>query len=132
MEIILNDKKRVSAKINDFIIKTDQSIKAGGDGFFPEPFTLFLASLGTCAGIYIKNFCDTRNLPAENIKLYQEVEYNREKQIIDKISLTISVPRDFPEKYHGALIQSAGTCAVKRHLRPDIAFDIKVLANQDS
>ena len=49
--ITLGENKRVDAHVGDFLIKTDQSVKMGGDGSAPEPFTLFLASIGTCAGI---------------------------------------------------------------------------------
>ncbi len=36
---------------------TDQGVEHGGGGAAPEPFDLFLASLGTCAGLYALRFC---------------------------------------------------------------------------
>ncbi|HPE57896.1 MAG TPA: OsmC family protein [Bacteroidales bacterium] len=127
MEIFFNGKKQVFADVNGHIIKTDQSPRGGGDGEFPEPFTLFLASLGTCAGIYVKSFCDQRGIPAEDIKLTQAQNYNPIKKLIDQIEIQIHVPAIFPEKYESAVINTASLCAVKRHLKDDIEVSVKVV-----
>ena len=117
MEIKLEGNKKISATINGQTIMTDQPARAGGDESAPAPFDLFLASIGTCAGIYVKNFCDQRGLSADDIKIIQKLSYNREKKLIDKIDLEIQLPDDFPEKYKEAVIKSANLCAVKRHLQ---------------
>ena len=52
--------KRVDAQYKGFTIQTDQSRHGGGDGAAPEPFDLFLASIATCAGVYVKGYCDAR------------------------------------------------------------------------
>lgn len=127
MEIYFDGNKRVNALVNGFTVSTDQSLMSGGEGTSPEPFTLFLASLGTCAGIYVKSFCDQRHLPAEKVKLHQFLEYDHAKKMIGEVKLEIHVPSDFPEKYHTALISTASLCAVKKHLHPDIKFEVKVV-----
>lgn len=127
MEIYFTGPKKVFADVNGFTIKTDQHPRSGGEGEFPEPFTLFLASLGTCAGIYVKSFCDQRGIPTENIKLKQEQQFNPLKKIIDQISIEIHVPDDFPEKYEKAMVHTASLCAVKKHLKDDIEVDIQVI-----
>jgi putative redox protein len=128
MEIYFDGNKRVNALVNGFTVKTDQSPRAGGDGTAPEPFTLFLAALGTCAGIYVKSFCDQRQIDTEGVKLFQEIEYDQVKRMIGKINLEIRVPSSFPEKYYDALISTASLCAVKKHLHQDITFDVKVVS----
>lgn len=129
MEIYFEGKKKVFADVNGFTVKTDQHPRGGGEGEFPEPFTLFLASLGTCAGIFVKGFCDQRGIDATNIKLTQEQSFNPVKKIIDKIEITIHVPESFPKKYESAVIQSAGLCTVKRHIKDDIEVDVKLARN---
>ena len=122
MKITFDGKKKVNAEVNGQIIKTDQDIISGGEGSAPEPFTLFLASIGTCAGIYVKSFCDQRNIPTDNISLSQEAFFNQESRMIDKIEVKINLPDDFPEKYKKPIVNSANLCAVKKHLlnAPDI------------
>lgn len=116
MIIKLPGGKKVDAEYNGMTIKTDQSLRAGGEGSAPEPFTLFLASMGTCAGIYVKSFCDQRGIPTDNIRLVQKMAYNPETRLIDKIDIDIQLPADFPEKYKEAVVNAADLCAVKRHL----------------
>jgi len=127
MKIYFKGNKKVFAEIGDFTVKTDQSVKAGGDGEFPEPFTLFLASLGTCAGIYVKSFCDQRGISSENIHLTQSQNFNPVKKMIDKIEIKIHVTEGFPEKYESAVISAASLCAVKKHLKDDIDVRVEVI-----
>lgn len=127
MKIYFNKKKQVIAEDGVFSYKTDQPEKAGGDNQYPEPFKMFLASLGTCAGIYIKNFCDERGIDASGITLEQKMKFHPQKKIISEFKFKIQVPSDFPEKYDNALIKSAELCAVKRHLRDDITVKSTVI-----
>ena len=126
MEIFFEDGKKVNADFNGHIIKTDQPIQAGGGGTAPAPFDLFLASIGTCAGIYVKSFCDQRGIPTDKIRIIQTMDYNQETRLIGGIKLEIKLPADFPDKYKDAVINSANLCAVKKHLVK--APEIKVTA----
>lgn len=116
MEIFFEGNKKVSANLNGTIIRTDQPVQAGGDGSAPAPFDLFLASIGTCAGIYVKGFCDQRNIPSDNIKIIQHMQYNKDTRLFGRIDLEIKLPADFPEKYKDAVINAASLCAVKKHI----------------
>jgi ribosomal protein S12 methylthiotransferase accessory factor len=108
--------KRADARYRGFRIETDQPVYNGGEGSAPEPFTLFLASFGTCAGVYVLSFCEKRNIPTEGLTLIQRMERNKEARMIEKISIEIQVPPEFPEKYKNAVIKAAKQCAVERHL----------------
>lgn len=124
MKIIFKDGKKVEAHWKGFVIESDQSVKNEGEGSAPEPFDFFLASIGTCAGIYVKNFCDTRNIPTDNIKIIQKIVRNKEKKMLGNVVLEIKLPPDFPEKYKKALINCAELCSVKKHISKDVVFDI--------
>jgi putative redox protein len=127
MDIYFKGNKQVFADFKGFTIKTDQSVQSGGDAEFPEPFSLFLASLGTCAGIYVKSFCDQRNISTENIRLTQEQKFDSERKILTNVEIKIHVPADFPQKYEGAVIQTASLCLVKRHLRDEIQIEVSLV-----
>jgi putative redox protein len=107
---------RVDAHFNGLTVMTDQPSYAGGQGSAPAPFSLFLASLGTCAGIYVLGFCRQRGLPTEGIRLVQRMENDPVTRMISKIELEIQLPPSFPEKYKDAVIRSAEQCAVKKHI----------------
>ena len=127
-EIIIRFKggKKVTAEYKNFEIATDQPVKYGGEETAPEPFALFLASLGTCAGIYVLALCQSRNIPTDKIQLVQKME-NTEKGKLTKIGIDIIVPPTFPEKYHKALERAANSCAVKKTILDPPQFEITTI-----
>jgi len=115
---------RVDAHFGKYHVLTDQPLTAGGTDTAPTPFALFLASLGTCAGIYVLGFCKQRNIPTENIRLIQRVSRDFATGLVSNVQIEIQVPPDFPQKYHDALIRAASQCAVKKHLENPPQFEI--------
>jgi putative redox protein len=124
IEVSFEGNKKVNASINGFVVKTDQPVKKGGDATAPTPFDLFLASIATCAGIYVKMFCDQRELPTENIKIVQEVIHDEITKMVSDIKIEIQIPSDFPEKYKEPLINAANLCAVKKHIANPPLFEV--------
>lgn len=118
MEIVFPGGARVDAVAGNMVITTNQ------DGSAPSPFSLFLASMGTCAGIYVLNFCLQRNLPTEGLRILQHTHTNPLTRMVDKVELDIQLPPGFPEKYKDAVIRSAELCAVKKHLDQPPQFEI--------
>lgn len=114
IKITLPGNKRVDADFGKFVIPTDQTRKSGGDESAPEPYNLFLASIGTCAGAYIIAFCEKRNIPTDGISLTQRHTFSDPGHKLDKVSLEIELPADFPDKYRKAVVQAAEACAVKK------------------
>jgi len=107
---------RVDAHFDGLTVRTDQPPQGGGQGSAPTPFATFLASLGTCAGIYVLGFCQRRGIPTEGIRLLQRMDPDPQTGLIGRISLDIHVPPEFPEQYRQAVIRAAEQCAVKKHL----------------
>ena len=133
MEIVFPGGKRVDALYKNFTIRTDQSLQGGGEGSAPEPFDLFFASLGTCAGIYVLSFCQYHNLPSKGIRLYQTTERDPETNLFQKLKIDISVPGSFPEKYHKALVRSAEQCTVKKHITNGLPeFEVTISSRTDN
>jgi putative redox protein len=124
MEVTFDGGKVITAHLNGHIIKTDQSVKSGGQNSAPAPYDLFLASIGTCAGIYVKSFCDQRKIPSENIRIIQTIEFDSQTRLPGAIKLEIQLPVDFPEKYKTAVINAAELCAVKKTINNPPKFEI--------
>jgi ribosomal protein S12 methylthiotransferase accessory factor len=115
---------RVDAHFADLTLKTDQPPAGGGEGSAPTPFDTFLASIGTCAGIYVLGFCRQRGIPVEGVRILQRVHPDPATGMVDKIDLEIQTPPGFPEKYLPALIRSADQCKVKKHLEKPPKFEV--------
>lgn len=119
MRIVFPGGDRVDALMGNMVVPTDQN------GTAPAPFGLFLASIGTCAGIYVLGFCKHRGLPTEGIEIVQRLHMSPATRMIEQVDLDILVPPDFPEKYHEALVRAAAQCAVKKHLEQPPSFNVQ-------
>ncbi|HMD87943.1 MAG TPA: OsmC family protein [Anaerolineaceae bacterium] len=116
--------KRVDAHFDGFTVQTDQP-KPGGDNSAPSPFQLFLASLGTCAGIYVLGFCRQRNLSTDGIRLVQRMTTNPANGMVASIEIEIQVPPTFPANYYDALVRSAEQCKVKKTIDNPPSFVVR-------
>lgn len=124
MEITFDGGKVITAHLNGHTIKTDQPVDNGGGNSAPAPFDLFLASIGTCAGIYVKSFCDRRQIPTTGIKIIQSMESTDEKKLASLFKLDIQLPAGFPEKYREAVINAAELCLVKKTINNHPEFKV--------
>jgi ribosomal protein S12 methylthiotransferase accessory factor len=95
------------------------------DGSAPSPFQLFLASIGTCAGIYVSSFFRQRGLPTEGLVIRQRMVPDPASRLIGKIDLTIELPPGFPEQYREAVVRSAQLCTVKKHLERPPQIEVR-------
>jgi ribosomal protein S12 methylthiotransferase accessory factor len=115
----------VDAQCGDRVIRTDQPVWGGGEGSAPTPFDLFLASMGTCAGIYVLSFCQQRGLPTDDIRIQEHIDVDSATHMVRNVTLEIQLPPDFPKKYETALVKAAELCAVKRHLENPPSFKVE-------
>jgi len=126
MKITFPGGEKVNAEINNRVIPTDQSVEGGGDGSAPSPYDYFLASMGTCAGIYVLSFCQQRQIATEGLEITQRMEFattdGRTK--LAKVSMEIALPPGFPEKYRNAIVKAAGLCSVKKAIMDPPEFEI--------
>ena len=119
--------KKIDAAFNNFKIKTDQARENGGDETAPEPFDVFIASIGTCAGIYAKSFCDVRKLSTSNMYIFVEVFFKEGQKLMELVNITLHVNQQFPEKYIKPIIKSMSGCSVKNQLHPEIKINTAVV-----
>lgn len=106
----------VDAHLLGHTIRTDQPTRNGGGGAQPAPFDLFLASIGTCMGIYALRFCQLRKIDTKDLHLALETERDPESKHIHRIRVELRLPAGFPPKYLPAIERALDQCAVKRHM----------------
>ena len=118
---------KVDATFGPHTLHTDQPAQGGGEDSAPTPFATFLASIGTCAGVYVLGFCRQRGLPTDGVRVVQRLDVDRATGLVGRVKLDIEVPHDFPEKYRPALIRAAEQCAVKKHLEHPPLFEVRTV-----
>jgi ribosomal protein S12 methylthiotransferase accessory factor len=123
--------KRVDVHAGGFSIHTDQPPESGGAGSAPEPFTLFLASLGACAGIYVIGFCQARGLSTDGISLHEHTENDPKTKKLLRVTLEVRVPPEFPAQYREPLARAAAACKVKKTLADPPAFDVATVVTPE-
>lgn len=134
MEIKVNflDKLRLEAKFDDFTVIADQPIRYKGDGSAPGPFDYFLASSALCAAYFVKLYCDTRNIPTENIRLSQNNIVDPENRYQQTFKIQVELPADISEKDRQGILRSIDRCTVKKVVQTGPEFVIEEVENLDA
>lgn len=124
MKVYFPGGKRVYADYGGFTVETDQPARAGGDDSAPTPFGLFLASIGTCAGIFALGFMQQRGIDPAGSSIRMTPQYDSNDGLITRIDLDLTLPQEFPEKYEAAIINAMNLCTVKKHLHQPPEFNV--------
>jgi len=134
MEIKVNflDKLRLEAKFDDFTVIADQPIRYKGDGSAPGPFDYFLASSALCAAYFVKLYCETRNIPTDNIRLSQNNIVDPENRYKQIFKIQIELPEDISPADRQGILRSVERCTVKKVVQTGPEFVIEEVENLDA
>lgn len=134
MEIKVNflDNLRLEAKFDDFTVVADQPIRYKGDGSAPGPFDYFLASSALCAAYFVKLYCQTRDIPTDNIRLSQNNIVDPENRYKQIFKIQVELPADISEKDRQGILRSIDRCTVKKVVQTGPDFVIEEVENLDA
>ncbi|WP_236199983.1 OsmC domain/YcaO domain-containing protein [Pseudomonas pseudonitroreducens] len=134
MEIKVNflDNLRLEAKFDDFTVIADQPIRYKGDGSAPGPFDYFLASSALCAAYFVKLYCQTRDIPTDNIRLSQNNIVDPENRYKQIFKIQVELPADISEKDRQGILRSIDRCTVKKVVQTGPDFVIEEVENLDA
>ncbi|NML26733.1 OsmC domain/YcaO domain-containing protein [Zoogloea dura] len=134
MEIKVNflDKLRLEARFDDFTVVADQPIRYKGDGSAPGPFDYFLASSALCAAYFVKLYCETRNIPTDNIRLSQNNIVDPENRYKQTLKIQVELPADISAKDRQGILRSIERCTVKKAIQTGPDFVIEEVENLDA
>ncbi|MDP8292867.1 MAG: OsmC family protein [Candidatus Orphnella occulta] len=121
----------------DIVNKSGYSFKATSDGheFYidakgngPSPSSLFLASLGSCIGVYIRKYLDGVKIESDKFTVEVESEFAKERPISFKeIRVRINLEdMDIDEKRKKSLLHFVKNCPIHGTIssKPTIDIDI--------
>ncbi len=120
-------RKKINAEIDGMTVETDQSPENGGEGSAPEPFQHFLGSIASCAALYALEFCAARGISTEGMAFRMICRRDEKLKRYTGMTLELTLPRWFPEKFRGAIARAMDLCAVKRHIINSPEFEIQTL-----
>lgn len=129
--ITLDGRRRITAHIGGHQIRTDQPVSNGGEDSAPSPFDVFLASLGTCAGIFVQGFCATRGIDTSGIRIHEWPLYDAQGTL-KSVELAIDLPGGFPQRYREPLLRVIEQCSVKRAIAAKPEFLVRISATPEA
>lgn len=134
MEIKVNflDNLRQEALFDDFKVITDQPIRYKGDGSAPGPFDYFLASSALCAAYFVRIYCNSRDIPTENIRLSQNNIVDPEDRYNQIFKIQVELPEDISEKHRRGILRSIDRCTVKKVVQTGPEFQVELVDNIDA
>ena len=129
MEIKVNflDNVKVEAKFDDFTVIADQPIRYKGDGSAPGPFDYFLASSAMCAAYFVKVYCNSRDIPTENIRLSQNNIVDPEDRYKQIFQIQVELPESISEKDRLGIRRSIDRCTVKKVIQTGPEFKVDLV-----
>jgi putative redox protein len=122
--ITLPGDRRIEAQVGHHVLRTDQPLDNGGGDTAASPFELFLASIGTCAGIFVQGFCAKRGIAFEEIRIQERVDFD-EQGVLRSVDLELQLPASFPARYREAILQVVEQCSVKRAIAAQPKFSVR-------
>ncbi|MBI2212103.1 MAG: OsmC family protein [Acidobacteria bacterium] len=125
MEVSFPGGVAVEATLRGHTVRTDQPVPNGGDSAM-SPFDLFFASLATCMGYYALRFCQERGIATDGLGVRLNTEQDDAKKRVARVSVALTLPPGFPEKYRDAILRAVDHCAVKRHVLEPPEFQIAI------
>ena len=133
MEIKVNflENLRLEAKFDDFTVIADQPIRYKGDGSAPGPFDYFLASSALCGAYFMKLYCDSRNIPTEDIRLSQNNIVDPENRYNQVFQIQVELPDSISERDREGILRAIDRCTVKKVINQGPEFKIEVVKDLD-
>jgi putative redox protein len=108
--------RRFASQIRTHTIVTDQSVRAGGDDSAPSPVELVSAALGSCIAVYVHQFCDSRGLPHDGMRVEVTPSSAAGENRIAELSVRVCLPTELPPHAMEMLERVVRSCPVHNTL----------------
>ena len=118
--------KKFNAHVRSHHIVTDQPIAAGGEDVGPMPLELLGAALGTCVALYVQQFCLSRQIPHEGMRVEVDQHPASNPNRIGEFVVRVFVPADLDERQTDMLERAARSCPAHHTLAEQAQVSIHI------
>jgi len=101
---------RFAAQIGPHRIIVDQPKRSGGEDGGPSPVELLGASLGTCVAFYVQQFCHSRGLAYDGLRVEVEQEGARNPSRVGQFAVRVILPGQLSRPHWEMLERVARSC----------------------
>lgn len=113
-----------AAQVRSHRLLTDQPVHAGGADSGPTPLELIGASLGTCIAFYVHQFCVSRGLPDEGLRIEVLPHNAPNPSRIARFDVTVRLATELPPHAMEMLERVARSCPAHNTLATGAAMSL--------
>ena len=99
-----------AAQVRSHRVLVDQPVAAGGADAAPAPIELLGASLGTFVALYVQQFCHSRELPYDGMRVEVEQRGAKNPNRIGQFTVRVILPGGLPPEHFEMLDRVARSC----------------------
>lgn len=107
-------------------ITVDLPGEKGGTDEGMTPPDLFIASLGTCIGVYVVRYCQNAKIDAEGCVISLDWRLSDDKRSIAAVEAKVHLPKADPGPRARAVLEAARSCLIHNTLHGDLNVDISL------
>lgn len=100
---------KFATQIRGHTLIVDQPVGAGNDEG-PMPLELLGASIGTCVALYVQQFCHSRGLPYEGMRVEVQQLGARSPSRVGTFDVRVILQEELPPQYSEMLERVARSC----------------------
>jgi putative redox protein len=126
-EVTFPEPTRIRASSGGLTVEVGPPPDRGGDPEAYGPFHILLCALATCTGFQVADFLQQRGFDTAGAGVTIAADRNETTHLLGRITIEITVPKGFPEKYQEAIVRAAGLCFIKHQLgqSPEIVTSVR-------
>lgn len=132
MKIIYNGKKEFTVNVRNHSFTVDQPVDNGGENKGPTPPEIFAASLGTCIGVYVASYCNTKGIKTEGLMFDVDWKFSEEHEKIEEISVKIFMPDESYKAREKAILRVAEHCLIHNTITGNPKIDLSINKKQEA
>ncbi len=118
---------RFEIKARSHIMTVDLPKEKGGEDSGMHPPEVFMASLGSCIGVYIARYCQNAKLDSEGMSVGLEWSLSDDKTKISDIEVHIALPKADIGKRKNVVLEVARHCLIHNTIlgQPQIRISLE-------
>ena len=123
---------RFAAQIRSHRVVTDQSVRAGGADSAPSPIELIGAALGGCVALYVHQFCESRRIPHDGMRIEVMPHNATSPSRIAELAVTVRLPTELPSHAMEMLERVVRSCPAHNTLVHGAAVSVSIEAGTNA
>ena len=117
---------KFAAQVRSHRIMVDQPERGGGEDAGPTPIELLGVALGTCIALYVQQFCQSRGLPYEGMRVEVEQHGAQNPSRVGEFAVRVMMPTELSEPHAALLERVVRSCPAHNTLHQGAAMIVTI------